>query len=355
MVHIPVIDWSKYPLQPGIPSRVPSDGWSNWFKCSLADFDEALRLGEEDYLDEWRECGEAGLKDIAEAAKRAGISDINARLNEAVGMVGARVVSKLPSHVYILDIGGGSGNTSLAVYGSLFPEDRKKVSFTTIDLSKKMLEGGNGEKGYIQKLRGAGAVVDDAIVGSDLEFLPQLDKDKYGLIVGVASLHQHGYLKWPFREIYRVASELGYFVTGDWHVYSMWKHPALVRKMMLERAGFDGREELLEQFDAAYPLAKEEPGKGTEVEERSNLEIANFWLHYANVIREGEPRPRFRFLEGHRPAEDYKSLMSRTGFRTYGADIVGGLVVSNPFYLRPDSTLNAVTVGRKWELDGSGD
>ena len=347
MVHIPTIDWNSCPIESGSPSRVPSDGWANWFSYSPDDVPDIVRIGEEDYLEQWRELGESRLSEIREASRRAGLEDVNALLNNAVGETVARAVAKLEDfHIKILDIGAGNGNTSLSIYRRLSPKDRPRISFTAIDLSSKMLKGEGGEPSYAHRLKEAGAAVDEIIVGSDIEILPRLRADAYTLVVGVASLHQHGDILAPFREIYRVTAEGGFFITADWHVWSMWKHPALVRQYLLERMEFEGKMKLLEEFIAAYPRANENPPRGTRIQEQSNREIASFWLAYAGLVRKRKG-PKSRFLEGHRPAEDYCAAMEYAGFKTQGEEITGSLVTQNPLFLRPESTLNAIVVGFK--------
>lgn len=346
MVNIPVIDWAKAPLQPGNPARAPSDGWKNWFDYNQHDIEEIRTIGEEDYLDEWKDQAQFGLDDIAIAAERVGIQNVNGRLNEYVGRAAALYASEGINHrgeIRVLDIGALTGNTSLAFWENIPNHIRSRVRFTAIDLSRKGLEG---KGGYIERLREAGARISEVHVNSDLAILPLLEEAGYDIVFEVAVRHQHGENLKPTQDRFRVTREGGILLAGDWHVYDMWKHPARLRTVLFPMFDFDGKEEIIENFLAAYPHANDELPTLTPAQQRSNYEIARFWTEYAKVweSHKDPSRPRFRFIEGHRPAEDYLRDMREAGF-TVDVPLMADYTHSNPFYIRPESTLNAVTFG----------
>lgn len=351
MLQIPEIDWSKAPVQPGSPARAPSDGWKNWFDYEPRDVERIRAVGEQNYLDEWQDQAQFGLDDIAEAARRAGILDVNARLNAQVGRTAALYAAERIAHgeeIQVLDVGGSTGNTSLAVWKNLPDPLRRRARFTAIDLSGKSL---TGKGGYIERMREAGATVTNVHVGSDLELLPRLPQGAYDIIVETAVRHQHGENLKPTELRYEVSREGGLLLAGDWHVYDMWKHPARVKTTLLPLLDFEGRSELEAAFIEAYPHATDELPPLTAAQERSNLEIARFWMHYGDVWKEHEDpeRPKFRFIEGHRPAEDYTRDMGLAGYAisTEPDSPLTYVMQANPFFIRPESTLNALTGGIK--------
>ncbi len=344
MVKLPPdFDDSRLPVALGNPLRVPFYAWSNWgiSYSNEREKEELIRMSEQAYRDEWDTATEPQYKDIAVAAERAGLSDANAKLNEKNAEIIAKVIHKKEGKISIMDLGAGSGDTTITILKHLDERDRKRLSFTLLDPAGDAL---SEAKERIAKL----GLIDEenyrVVTCPDLDIPLHVREESQDIITTVAAIHHHADLGTVLSIVYSVTKKGGFFVTADWH-NSMWEHPNRVYKM-LEQMDWQTKKEDLNRFVKIYPLAREDVGNCKDLaEERANEQIIDFWRNYA-AIRIGDGA--HIILEGHRPVKKYVKEVEASGFRTDTKDI-REITNENPLRIMTESSLLCVTIGQKIE------
>jgi ubiquinone/menaquinone biosynthesis C-methylase UbiE len=338
-MQIPPTFHSKtMPILLGSPLKVPSYAWTNWGAQwrTNKEYTELIALSEKGYRDEWDLTTAQGHEDIARAATRAGLGDANQRLNhEAAGIV-AREAIGITGEFRILDVGAGSGNTSLAIVDAL--KNPARAFFHLLDPAREALATA------ADRLRQKGLVEGKnfAIHGTtDTNALGVLQEHSFQLVVAVAALHHHADLISPIGVLARLLAPGGLLVIADWH-NTVWEHPARVLHV-LQLLDWADKIKEIQKFIHLYPKAKE-PAEETSTEMRSaNALISTFWKEYAACRTTTEPQ--FCILEGHRPPAKYLEAMQESGLITSSETIQAA--DSNPVLLTPERGLLAVTVGRQ--------
>ena len=293
------------PLRLGSPLKVSSNAWSAWGinHHSRAEFLSLVKKSEARYSDEWVGTDDRGLQDIAAAAQLAGLTDCNAKLNEAVADAVMREAHSLPSPLAILDVGAGSGSTSLAVLQRL-RSLRTCLTVDMVDPNPSALHEGEA------RIRQSDLLADADLTAhptGDLDLPRLFPNPTFDLVVSVAALHHHAFLPPAVAAIASVLKPGGLLVVGDWH-NSMWLHPGRVCSFLssLEWPGKDKALEVYAQRFTVTNVARDDP-----LMEAANEQICRFWRAYAEV-RTPELRP-YELLEGHRPPSEYQVLMQASG------------------------------------------
>lgn len=298
-----------------------------------------IRISEEYYLEEWEYLTEEEHKDIAEAARRAGIGDAPKILNTRNAEIISQLIDFFDGRVFILDVGAGAGDTSVHIYNHLDEEDKRRVFFTLLDPAAAVLRAAERRLKELGLRKG-----DDFIIlqGRDLDIPHLIEPEAHQIVTAVASVHHHPSLFEPFKFIYDALQDGGFFITADWH-HTMWEHPNRVYRL-LQRMDWPKKEEGLKNFVETYPAALEEiPDPEDPKDKKANEQISLFWIEYSKM--EHKTR-RFAMLEGHRPAWWYLRDMEAVGFKT-NTDAIRKVLASNPFQLLPDSSLLCICLGQK--------
>lgn len=321
--------------------RVPSHSYNGWgFKKEDDKIGNPLRISDKYYKEEWEFLTEEEHKDIAEAARRAGIGDANRLLNIETGRVVNKLVNRLTGKIHILDVGAGAGDTSIQILETLKVDDRARVIFALLDPVDNFLEVARN------RLKAADLVEDVSymtLVGRDLNIPEKVGQGAQHIAVAVASVHHHAFLDEPFRCIYYTLKRGGFFITADWH-HTMWEHPNRVYKLLQRMPDWPTKAKDLEEFKRSYEAAIQEiPDPDDSRDRKANEQISNFWIEYSKMEHRSK---RFQMLEGHRPAEQYLEEMRKVGFLT-DSEVIRQILPSNPHQILLDSSLLCICLAQK--------
>jgi len=326
------------PLALGSPLKVPSYAWTNWGATwSTGDeYSQLLVLSDDAYRDEWRLTTAQGHDDIALAAVRAGLGDANQRLNNAVAEIVASEVAARRGYVRLLDVGAGSGNTTLTALDRT--EDPGRLVCTLLDPASSALASAGDRLEQRSLVLGKHFFL---INTPDMEGGRSLGAGSFDVIVSAAALHHHADIQKPLEALGRLLAPGGLLVIGDWH-NTLWEHPWRVLNA-LQSLHWPTKEADLHRFAELYSAANE-PAQEESVSMRSaNALIANFWVEYATARTTEEPQ--FCMLEGHRPVDRYAEALRSIGLETIPVNAAGE--TGNPILLPPERCLLGVTAGRK--------
>jgi SAM-dependent methyltransferase len=339
-MNVPFLDDSCFPVGLGNPLRVPHYAWENWeiIYKDKDSFQTLIDLSEKYYRDEWELTTEGGHKEIREASKRAGFD--NFPLNEENGKIAAKIIKSISGKSKILDVGAGTGGTTIEILKALGYFDKRNLHFTLIDPAKKALEEAKNRLVNLGLQYGEHFTT---ITVPDFEMERYLEPMTYDLATSVAAIHHHAYLTRPFACVYNLLKHKGFFLTSDWH-NSMWEHPAKVLELLTE-LNWVSKEEDIIKFVQTYPRALDKIPKESRPEDKiANNMIKYFWKAYASIrIKENN---QFFILEGHRPAQRYVEEMKNVGFEILTPD-TQKIIDQNPYQILPGSTLLMVTLGQK--------
>jgi len=97
------------------------------------EFKKLLKLSEDGYREEWDSIGSERHGYIAKASKMARLKDANERLNHAAAKVTNRIIGNAGRQVTVINLGAGTGNTTLSVIQGLKSSDIERTFFILID------------------------------------------------------------------------------------------------------------------------------------------------------------------------------------------------------------------------------
>lgn len=312
-MEISGVDMARCPLRLGSPLKVPSTAWDAWGigSSSAREFADLVAESELCYVREWQHTDDAGLRDIAEAGRRAGLADCNAMLNAAVAGELLRVVAELPAEAKVLDIGAGAGATTLSVLDRLRNLARE-MTFHLLEPAARSLKQAQSklENGRFDACAGRFAFHE----AKDLDLGGLFLEGTCDAVVTTAVMHHHAFIDPVLQQIAHVLKSGGVLIVGDWH-NSMWLHPGRIYAFMSE-LNWEGKDADLAAFRVRFPAdAPPETDPGLA---RANDQIRAFWRAYADVRTPGAPP--YEMLEGHRPPAEYRLAMEKAGLRPMGPE-----------------------------------
>ena len=175
----------------GSAYRVPSYAHAVW---SLNDRD-ALRLSEAAYRAEWDDLRGDQHALIARASELAGLADANRLLNDENARIIANAFRTFDGTVRLLDVGAGTGDTTISILESLDKSEWERAFFTLIDPAESLLESA----GRRLRERGLRDGENFALhVASDLDIPTIVAQESQNIVTAVASIHHHAFLEGPF-------------------------------------------------------------------------------------------------------------------------------------------------------------
>jgi SAM-dependent methyltransferase len=260
------------------------------------------------YADEWLATNEQGLRDIAAAAAAAGLPDCNGLLNAAVGKETLKLRERLPDDIRVLDVGCGSGNTSLAVLEQLGSTMRGVVLHLLDPNGTTITEA----RSRIGMARLQGSIHLETHNAPDLTIANLFPAPTFDLVISSAALHHHAFLPPLFEALARALKPGGLIVAGDWHS-TMWHSPGAVCEL-LDTFDWAGKPVDLGHFSDRF--ACEHSPEPDPLLQRANQQISAFWSAYADV-KHANSSP-YELLEGHRRPSDYSCMMEMAGLRLLG-------------------------------------
>ena len=338
MPRPPVFRSATMPVSLGSPLRAPSYAWKAWGVewNTEEDYWGLVALSEAAYKQEWEMTGSAGHDDISTAAENAGLGNANQRLNEAVARIVAVEAAARGHPLRLLDIGAGSGDTTLSILKAI--KDRDGLFYTLVDPAERAL----GEaRSRLRKTGLSSGRHFELHCASDIETTTVLDSGSFDIIVAVASLHHHSDIHEPIGALSGLLAPGGLLVVGDWH-NTVWEHPSRVLEL-LKRLHWAGKADDLDDFVDLYPNALEVTQKVSGRMLRANKLVGEFWKAYSSCRTASQPQ--FLLLEGHRPPQRYIEAMGQHGLVVSSGET--GSIARNPMFLSPEESLLAITAGRK--------
>ncbi len=303
------INYPQMPLRLGSALRVPSYAYRNWGVCG--DEAELRGLSEAAYRDEWEGGSPKQVQYVSSAITRAGYGDFPQLLRDANAKAIAGLVKKFDGSVVIADM--GAGESTVAIFDSLDPNDRDRVHFTLVEPSLKRVTAA------AKKLRARGCIDYDIANAADLEAFSYPYSIKPQIISYVATLHHHAFYDTPLQFACAALPKDGVLTVADWH-NSMWEHPNRVYRF-LQTLEWNMKERDLRTFVQQFPNAADEtPFTDYPAEAEAMRQIQHFWGAWAAVRKEAVERGEFDphddilMLEGHRPFASQNHEMARAGF-----------------------------------------
>ena len=295
--------------------RTPHYAWKNWGVnyrehefASLVEQSEA-EYGKDSNL--FTPESYTGTAIVNRAAEMAGLGNANGMLNRAnAETVCAHVRNMSPNEdtIRILDIGAGSGNTTLAIVDELPPHILERTVFHLVEPAGAALEAA------AERLQQRDAKY-QAVNKPDTEFIAGCGPDSFHVVTAVAAIHHHAYLDPIFAELYRVLAPGGLLCFSDWH-HRMHLHPrhAFALVQFSHSSGLISDADL-NRFREVFPNV-EEPCEDNETDEdkTAHKQIVEQCRNHI-ILSEKDPFLYEYYLEGVRPVENYLELMSGAGFK----------------------------------------
>ena len=297
---------SRCPLRLGSPLKVPTTAWHRW-GISWDDNEEFNRLvaaSEAHYAQEWTNSDQTRLDDIAGAAQRAGLADANSRLNAGVAEELAALIADQDQGMSVIDIGAGTGSTTAAILKRI-PFLANSGAFALVEPSEESVDAAKQRERFAALAR-QGRMSWHCT--RDLQIEAHFSGEYFDIAVANASLHHHAFLCPVFEVIFRILKPGGFLVVGDWH-NSMWLNPGRVLSF-LNTLEWQSKNAELTSF--AHHFAQSETEEADLAVHKANEQVCSFWRMYAQIRRTS--RTPCEVLEGHRPPDDYRRLLSRAGF-----------------------------------------
>ncbi|MBI4080815.1 MAG: methyltransferase domain-containing protein [Candidatus Levybacteria bacterium] len=331
------------PVRMGSPYRLADKHLFNW---GIADAVPS-GLSEALYLAEWAKGEKVSL--VSKVSELSGVAEFPSLLHHATAMVVAEIARERAGEAEfrILDIGGGTGDSAVAIFQSLPEEIRGKTHITILD------PAGDSLKVAADTMERAGAANVSYMQGFDLEIGQKFPDNYFDVVTSVAAIHHHSNLEPAFRVIAGTLKPGGYFVTADYHD-RLTEHPNIAYQLLLSDYNYPGKEEALEHFAQTYPLVKDDVLDRLSEEDRKAVkQMTDIWmLGWRQVYAELSDRSDGLYWgEAHRDAQEYIDTMRVVGLATNSDGVQrmthNGIVKNNPHQILPDSSLLMVTVGQK--------
>lgn len=284
------------------------------------------------YSVEWKDTDKASNDLVAQASVNAGLSDVNAVLNENVGFYAAeRIFPPLSRNnsFTLIDIGCGPGATTLATLNSLLDQGAIPNPDWILKLvepsEKRLVVARDAIVDLIQKrMSNCGMPSIICIPETDIVSLSSMISESADLAISNASVH-HNSFNSHLLEINRVLKPGTPFINGDWH-NSMWETPArtywllyLLQNLdnlkletkVLDFVGGKTKEIRIEneiaelkEFRKYFSLGDEKTllqafGTDCTKEREANAGIIKFWLEVGRLFSGKCKRSPIFFLESH--------------------------------------------------------
>jgi SAM-dependent methyltransferase len=328
------------PLNFGSLLRTPTFSWKSWGIQwgSDEEFARLVALSEAAYRSEWESTIGVDHTSIQMASEAAGLGGANQTLNTLLGQVVSELLPRIPANpIRVLDIGAGTGQTSLAIWTGVAESDHGRFHWTLLDPAARALEEARGN------LRTAGFDM------SKVELICEEDQrhlvatiERYDLIVSTAALHHHAFLEPVFQRLADALRPGGFVVMADWH-NRLSTHPRYLLSLLLEM-DWPEKAESIARFREKYSSQLAEKVSSDRPDLRkADEQIRAFWREYTRL--KGQSPSQFIILEGHRPVAYYLSLLEAAGLSVPAAS--PRTAMANPRFAFPDSSLLAVTFASK--------
>ncbi|MEM4367240.1 MAG: class I SAM-dependent methyltransferase [Candidatus Anstonellales archaeon] len=319
--------WS--PALPGSMLRAPAHSYHNWGIQVLPDNVEWLyAMAQKAYEVEWAYTDKEINLLVGNASQNAGLSDVNTEMNKIVGAYAAQFALMGREGLAVMDIGAGTGATSIAFLNALGCR-AKKVTLLLVEPSLKRLQEAQEA---IAKL-GFHSV---PLAGNDVSVLKQFSDCSIDMIISNAAIH-HNSFNVHLAEMNRVLKQGAPLINGDWHssisespARAYWllyllQEPLGTRfEKVLDNVARGAKMEIaferqeLKEFRKYFGLTLEMLEWAfmglSSSKRKANTGIMRFWFEIGRIFSQrGEKSPIY-FLEAHERAGKRIENLKNAGF-----------------------------------------
>lgn len=319
--------------------------WENLNQTEIEQLMMWIKRNSDEYVKKqiWKKSDEKLNEAIEEACRQANLEGGNMLLNKVLAQVWFEILIETAKktdnneEIKILDIGGGTGDTTHAMLNQLEYDISGigqtlagrchfyilEPSFLRINKASAKIADKDGRRYIIKDIKYTAITDDDSYLGDD-------KPNKYHIIVSNAVFHHHPVPSY-LADIHRVLKNSHALIVGDWHPTTAY-HPAIALQLF-KAVGLDekGEKEFMKFFkidESTYKLIHEERPPEEKEKDRQMVEyvraraaiIKRKKEEHRKAKEEGSSVEDWNFrdviLEAHRSNESFKSQLNAYGFET---------------------------------------
>jgi hypothetical protein len=310
---------------PGSVLRVPLHAYYNWGIDFTKNMQWLYNESQKAYECEWATTDSSLNVLVGQASKLAGLQDVNMNLNLEIG---ERASDHLLNLIYLnrqftlVDIGAGSGNTTLCTLRNLNEQikdikliNNKEHEIILIEPSTvRLQEAYTNVESELNKLSKKGLKVNVTLYDTkDINALSVLAEQnkKVSTIITNASIH-HNSFDYHLFFLSKVMDSRSMLITGDWYD-SLSYHPVhlynIMKEMKVSKIKLDKYKKFFD-LDPEFNL-KEINSQLSKEEIKANEQIMEFWLSVGKIFENEGKKAPIQILESHELVRDRLSAMKR--------------------------------------------
>ncbi len=314
-------------LSSGSIFRIPSQSLENWGIGITPKNRELIRYRSKlSFQEEWRESSSEINDAIATAMRDSAhfTGDGNTHLNRIIASQVVDILLNLfeiysgiqPRRISILDLGAGSGATTLAILDLLA---FKNLSHLAHNCHFYLLEPSLDRLREAQdSLKHHTVRVDYELVASDDDtHLPRLAEGVFDIVISSAVFHHKSFPDYLFRLNNILSGNQSALVFGDWY-HTLWEHPARVVPV-LKVLGADDQlvSTFMGLFNVTHGDVKAQEQLLTLRERVANGMMLDYLAHLKTAlirVRERIGERKLHFLEAHESLRHRVNHLNGSGF-----------------------------------------
>ncbi len=329
-----ITDWSPVPL--GSILRATSYSYRNWgIGITPENIGWLYGASQEAYSVEWKDTDESLNDLVGKASENAGLRDVNKMMNIVIGEYAAEYVRKTEIYgLTVLDIGAGTGATSMAMLSTL-GDAASRINLFLVEPSKIRTDAALESIRKISETLANAAVVYNMTETEAILHIPYT----IDMAITNAAMH-HNSFNFHLREISKVLVPGAPLIMGDWYD-GLSEKPERVYWLLLLLANYrdvDMEKDVIGRIREGLPPL--EPSNIeernaivfrksldldmnscimafqnlTENERKADAAIMKFWLEVGRIFaKKGENAPIY-MIEGHERAWRRETAIAESGF-----------------------------------------
>ncbi|MFN7990556.1 MAG: class I SAM-dependent methyltransferase [Candidatus Micrarchaeia archaeon] len=306
-------------MVPGSVCRIAHQYLANWgIAVTPGNREQIEARSLESYSREWRQSNADYHFAIRRATTRAGIQYDNDNLNDYVANKAALIIESMlsdrkKSEYRILDIGAGSGKTTLKVLDVLRIRGvdqgiLSRCQFYLLEPADQAL------KKALETIRERGTKSRVVPVGTSIQDHMETTADgTYNMVISSAVFHHMsfpGYLE----RIYTKLADEGVMIIGDWHT-TIWSQPAFLVPILKDLGADSTR---IRDFETFFGVKREDDVRLSkslaEKEAKANRYMLDYEKHLAEELRGTNDKAKLYLFEAHESLSDRLANYGQAGF-----------------------------------------
>ena len=341
--------WSPVPL--GSILRAPAYSYDAWGISITSENSTWLYVRSSvAYMTEWGKTDQRLNDLVSKAAEEAGLGDVNALLNRSVGSSAAAFLLdtiQRKRHFAMIDIGAGTGPTSLATldalnelmlankqgknwdYGKiiLVEPSKDRISRAIETVEKSAFYANYGKRTQVK-----------GILKMEISALKLLKRGSIDVAISNAAIH-HNAFNYHLKALHSaIERKTGQFISGDWHD-SMWHSPERAYWMIAAMSRLNDQEKIdailgfikngkmsenykesreAKEFREYFGIDIEhmgDPFSQLSVRERkANAGIFRFWISVGKAFSDRNEKSPIFMIEAHEPVSKRVENLNAAGF-----------------------------------------